>query len=163
MLVFSFETPVGICQFLGEEDVILSFRLPAQPQSRLLSTKTPLFLEGKAQVLSYLGGELQSFSLAMDPKPSAFQAKVWGVLSADIPYGDRWTYAQVAEKIGAEKSLRAVGSACRSNPLPLMIPCHRVLPKNGGFGEYLGGKVLKEQLLALEQGHSLPEKKYNNE
>lgn len=158
MLVFSFETPVGICQFLGEEEVITALRLPSQPQSRLLSTKTPLFLEGKAQILSYLSGELQSFSLAIDPKPSEFQAKVWGVLSADIPYGERWTYTQVAEKIGAEKSLRAVGSACRSNPLPLIIPCHRVLPKNGGIGEYLGGKALKEQLLSLEQGNPFPEK-----
>ena len=80
-----------------------------------------------------------------------FQKKVWHAL-LDLPAGQTITYAKLAEYIGYPKAIRAVASACGKNPVSILAPCHRVVPKNGGIGKYRWGTLMKQQLLNREQG-----------
>ncbi len=88
----------------------------------------------------------------MIPSGTDFQRSVWFAL-ADIPYGETVSYAELARAVGRPKAFRAVGQANGHNPLPIVLPCHRVIASGGGLGGYGGGLELKEQLLALEREH----------
>jgi len=103
------------------------------------------------QIHEYLGGERRTFSVALDIRGTTFQSCVWDELR-EIPYGKTASYAQIAERIGNPRALRAVGQAVGSNPIPLVIPCHRVIGKDGHLVGYGGGLPLKERLLYLERG-----------
>jgi methylated-DNA-[protein]-cysteine S-methyltransferase len=84
------------------------------------------------------------------PDGTPFQQKVWKALLT-IPHGETRTYAQIANQVGHPKAARAVGSACRANPMPIKIPCHRVIPSNGKIGNYsYGGPDVKRKLLKRE-------------
>ena len=111
-----------------------------------------IFAETRAQLLAYAKGELRSFELKLNPQGTEFQKQVWQALQT-IPYGETRTYQHIAEHIGKPKSYRPVGNANNKNPIPIIIPCHRVLPKNGAIGGYTYGTQLKAQLLALEAEH----------
>jgi len=104
----------------------------------------------KTDIAKYFSGGFVSVKkYALDLRGTDFQKKVWNVLSG-IPYGKVLTYRQVAEKIGKPRASRAVGGACGANPLPIIIPCHRVVAGNGGLGGFSGGLKLKRFLLRLE-------------
>ena len=103
-----------------------------------------------AEILSYLDGEKTGLDLPLDIQATAFQQQVWRMLRT-IPYGETRTYQQVAQTLGKEKSSRAVGTACGANPVALVIPCHRVLRKDGGLGGYSWGLERKKSLLEMEQ------------
>ncbi|MCH8894330.1 MAG: bifunctional DNA-binding transcriptional regulator/O6-methylguanine-DNA methyltransferase Ada [Chloroflexi bacterium] len=103
-----------------------------------------------AEILSYLDGEKTGLDLPLDIQATAFQQQVWQMLRA-IPYGETRTYQQVAQALGKDRSSRAVGTACGANPVALVIPCHRVLRKDGGLGGYTWGLERKQSLLDLEQ------------
>ena len=111
--------------------------------------ETALIKEAGNQLAGYLAGELKTFSLPLTPEGSPFRRKVWQTL-AEIPYGKTATYQEIAEKVGNPKAARAVGFACKCNPLPIFIPCHRVIGSNGKLTGYAGGLELKERLLFLE-------------
>lgn len=102
------------------------------------------------QLQAYFDKKLRRFNLPLILHGTEFQMKVWKALQ-EIPYGETWSYSKLATYIGSPKSARAVGNANHANPLPIIIPCHRVVEKNGGIGGYGGGKALKETLLKLEQ------------
>jgi methylated-DNA-[protein]-cysteine S-methyltransferase len=102
------------------------------------------------QLQEYLAGRRRLFDLPLDPPGTAFQREVWHVLEL-IPYGETRTYAEVAEAVGRPGAARAIGGANRANPIPIIIPCHRVLPASGGIGGYAYGQKLKRYLLELEQ------------
>ena len=106
------------------------------------------------QVVEYLQGERQSFSFQMDLRGTPFQLAVWGAL-CEIPYGQTWSYSDVAAHINKPASVRAVGTAIGANPLLITVPCHRVIGKNGALTGYRGGLEMKVQLLSLEQITSL--------
>lgn len=114
---------------------------------------TPLLALAQQQIDGYFQGVCKTFSLPLQAKGTEFQEKVWQAL-LEIPYGDTWTYEQLAVFINHPKSCRAVGAANGKNPLPLLLPCHRVVPKQGGVGGYLGGTDTKKQLLTLEQKYN---------
>jgi methylated-DNA-[protein]-cysteine S-methyltransferase len=101
------------------------------------------------QLEAYFAGELQSFDLPLVPKGTAFQVGVWKQL-CEIPYGDTISYGELARRIGNPKAARAVGLANGSNPIPIVIPCHRVIGSSGKLVGYGGGLEVKEKLLALE-------------
>ncbi|MCH9016838.1 MAG: bifunctional DNA-binding transcriptional regulator/O6-methylguanine-DNA methyltransferase Ada [Chloroflexi bacterium] len=103
-----------------------------------------------AEILSYLDGEKTGLDLPLDIQATAFQQQVWQMLRA-IPYGETRTYQQVAQTLGKDDSSRAVGTACGANPVALVIPCHRVLRKDGGLGGYRWGLERKQSLLEMEQ------------
>ena len=103
-----------------------------------------------AEILSYLDGEKTGLDLPLDIQATAFQQQVWRMLRT-IPYGETRTYQQVAQALGKDSSSRAVGTACGANPVALVIPCHRVLRKDGGLGGYSWGLERKKSLLDMEQ------------
>jgi len=111
---------------------------------------TPLLEEAFRQLDAWLAGRIHSFSLPFAVEGSDFSQRVWRAL-LDIPYGSTAAYAEVAAAVGAPGAARAVGSACRRNPLPVIIPCHRVIGSDGSMGGYLGGADIKRRLLDLER------------
>ena len=111
-------------------------------------SSTPLLARARDQLFAYFDGSLTQFDLPLDPAGTPYRRRVWSALSA-IPYGATRTYADIARQIGG--SPRSVGQANGANPIPIIIPCHRVLA-TGGIGGYSGGDGLatKRALLALE-------------
>ena len=107
------------------------------------------FKEAVSQLESYFVGELKEFKLQLDLNGTDFQRNVWSAL-ASIPYGQTWTYGQLAKHIGKSKASRAVGAANGANPLPIIIPCHRVVAVGGKLGGFGGGLEMKNSLLTLE-------------
>lgn len=109
-----------------------------------------LFVETKAQLASYFSGEREDFDLSLAPVGTAFQVAVWQALRK-IPYGSVTTYRWVAEQVGNPQATRAVGAANGKNPLPIVIPCHRVIGSNGTLTGFGGGLEVKQRLIALEE------------
>ncbi len=101
------------------------------------------------QLEAYFAGELRDFDLALAPTGTVFQEHVWHAL-AEIPYGQTISYGRLAERIGRPGSSRAVGSANGRNPLPIVLPCHRVIGSDGSLTGYGGGLPIKRALLELE-------------
>lgn len=111
----------------------------------------------REQVEGYLAGRRRSFSLSLAPGGSDFQRDVWSALLR-IPYGETRTYGELAHRLGHEGAARAVSAAALANPVPLLIPCHRVVAAEG-LGSYSGGQALKDSLLSMEHSamvESLP-------
>jgi methylated-DNA-[protein]-cysteine S-methyltransferase len=104
-----------------------------------------------SQLTEYFAGRRQRFELPLAPEGTPFQQRVWRELQ-DVPYGVTISYGELAARIGQPTASRAVGLANGSNPLPIVIPCHRVIGANGKLTGYGGGLPIKEQLLALERG-----------
>jgi methylated-DNA-[protein]-cysteine S-methyltransferase len=107
------------------------------------------FKEAKKQIKAYCRGELIDFSIPLKPTGTDFQIKVWNALQ-NIPNGETRTYGQIAEEIGNKKGSRAVGMANSKNPIPILIPCHRVIGTNGTLTGFAHGLNIKQKLLTLE-------------
>ncbi len=101
------------------------------------------------QLIAYFAGELKAFDLLLAPKGTPFQEKVWKAL-LEIPYGSVATYKEIAKKIKNPKAVRAVGGANGKNPLPIVIPCHRVIGADGSLTGFSSGLNIKKQLLLIE-------------
>ncbi len=116
---------------------------------RVLEAPAPLE-QARRELDLYFEGKLTGFDLALDWRlTEGFRARVQRAI-ARIPYGQTRSYTQMAKSAGNERAVRAAGTACGSNPLPLIVPCHRVLRSGGGLGGYGGGLPMKEALLRLE-------------
>lgn len=111
------------------------------------------FAEVIRQLDAYFAGQLQAFDVALDPQGTAFQRSVWQALTT-IEYGTTRSYGAIAEAVGNPKASRAVGAANGQNPIPIIIPCHRVIGSTGKLTGFGGGIAAKETLLALEQRSS---------
>lgn len=103
----------------------------------------------REQLEAYLAGKRQTFDLPLAPEGSGWQMAVWGALQR-IPFGATWTYGQIADLLGSPGSARAVGRANATNPIPLVIPCHRVIGADGSLTGFGGGLHIKTALLAHE-------------
>ena len=132
----------------GEEGALTALYLPNAPMPPA-GAETGLLARGRAELLEYLAGGRRAFDLPLAPRGTPFQRKVWAAL-ADIPYGQSVTYGELARRVGCPKGSRAVGQANHRNPLPILLPCHRVVGANGTLTGYGGGLELKEWLLRLE-------------
>jgi methylated-DNA-[protein]-cysteine S-methyltransferase len=110
---------------------------------------TPVERQVAAELTEYLAGERSQFSVVRSPQGTPFERRVWDVLQR-IPYGETRTYGEIARALGNPNGARAVGSANHKNPIPIIIPCHRVVASGGGLGGYGGGLDLKRRLLELE-------------
>lgn len=124
--------------------------LPSQNLPAMEESETEVLSETEAQVNEYLTGRRRSFDVPLSYGGSAFRVAVMEALLR-IPYGEVRSYAEVAEDAGSPGAYRAVGTVCSGNPLPLLVPCHRVVPSTGGVGGYSGGSALKMRLLELER------------
>lgn len=123
-----------------------------QPQKALLQT-TELLSMATIQLDEYFQGKRTTFSLPFKLIGTPFQLAVWKELQ-NIPYGQTTSYKEIAQKINKPKAYRAVGMANNKNPLPIIIPCHRVIGSNGKLIGYAGGLNLKNYLLELEKSHT---------
>jgi methylated-DNA-[protein]-cysteine S-methyltransferase len=112
----------------------------------------PPLLELRQQLAQYFAGERREFALPLEPRGTEFERRVWQALMA-IPYGETRSYAEVAAAIGRPSACRAVGRANGSNPIAVVIPCHRVIGSDGSLTGYGGGLPLKRLLLDLESGN----------
>ena len=149
MELYLFSTPLGEMGLGEEEGAITALSLPGRPVPRIISRPTPLLEEGRRQLLEYLAGERQVFELPLAPAGTPFQREVWKALQT-IPYGQTRSYGDIARQIGRPKAFRAVGMANHENPIPIFIPCHRVVGSDGSLTGYAGGLELKKALLGLE-------------
>ena len=146
-----FDTSLGLMGLEEEDGALVSLRLPGQPVPRIACHETPLLSEGKRQVLEYLDGKRRVFDLPLAPRGTEFYRSVWRALEA-IPYGETRSYRDIAQAVGRPKAVRAVGQANHNNPIPIIIPCHRVVGANGSLTGYGGGLDMKKHLLRLEAG-----------
>ncbi|GAB3658612.1 methylated-DNA--[protein]-cysteine S-methyltransferase [Glycomyces tarimensis] len=114
---------------------------------------TPVLQAAAEQLDAYFAGRLRRFDLPLAAAGTAFQQRVWAAL-CDIPYGTTVSYGDIAREIGNPAAVRAVGLANGSNPIAIVVPCHRVIGANGKLTGYAGGVWRKERLLALERGET---------
>ena len=154
-----FATPYGDMIVAVDEDSFLSrliFPNERDPWTDEIAQKRYDIVDGSprcdsviAQLDEYFAGERVTFDVLLRPIGTAFQQKVWAVLQT-IPYGTTITYKDLAERIGNPAAVRAVGRANGTNPIPIIIPCHRVIGADGSLTGFGGGLALKEGLLKLE-------------
>ena len=127
-------------------------RLTAMARKRFKGERIiPSVVNSAAQIEGFIEGKRHDFDLDMNPGGTDFQRKVWKALRG-IPYGKTKTYSQIAKQIKHPNSARAVGQACGANPLPLVVPCHRVLASDGKLGGFAFGLECKKKLLDMETG-----------
>jgi len=105
----------------------------------------------RQEIEEYLNGDRKSFSSPLDMRGTSFQIEVWNEL-LNILYGETRSYGEIAAAVGRPRAARAIGAAVGANPLPIIVPCHRVIGKNGSLVGFGGGLRLKERLLLLEKG-----------
>lgn len=152
-------TPLGPLTLAGDDGGLREIHFPGRDQAarsgRTAREDREPFREAIAQLTAYFSGELEQFELALAPVGTAFQLAVWSKLR-EIPYGETTTYGELARRIGAPSASRAVGAANGRNPIPIVIPCHRVIGSDGSLTGYGGGLEIKRHLLALES-RSRPE------
>ncbi|MFC6841421.1 methylated-DNA--[protein]-cysteine S-methyltransferase [Xanthomonas theicola] len=150
----TFATPIGELTVAVGEDGVRHILFPenrydARGRADWIRDAAPV-REARAQLLAYFAGDRAEFELPLAPRGTAFQCRVWQAL-AEIPFGSTWSYAQLARHIGQPRAVRAVGAANGRNPLPIVLPCHRVIGANGTLTGFGGGLPLKAALLALER------------
>ena len=114
-----------------------------------MSRPTPLLEKAEGQLREYFEGNRTSFDLPLAPQGTPFQQKVWAALR-DVPYGQTRSYKDVARAVDCPRGCQAVGQANSRNPIPILIPCHRVIAANGSIGGWRGGPEMKRALLDLE-------------
>ncbi|MGH9515936.1 MAG: methylated-DNA--[protein]-cysteine S-methyltransferase [Terriglobales bacterium] len=148
------ESPLGPLLLAFDSSGLREIRFPNGKNSAKAKTEWQEDLgqltEVTRQLRAYFAGELESFDLLLAPEGTPFQQKVWSEL-CNIPYGETISYGELARRIGNPNASRAVGLANGSNPIPIVIPCHRVIGSNGKLTGYGGGLPIKEKLLALEK------------
>jgi methylated-DNA-[protein]-cysteine S-methyltransferase len=138
---------------IGPQGLIaLDLTPPYQDDYPLAPASDPAHRAVHAQLRAYARGQIKEFSLPLDPPGTPFQRAVWAALLR-IPYGETRTYGEIAAAIGHPGAARAVGMACRTNPIGLIIPCHRVVGGDGSLTGYAGGLDLKARLLQHERTH----------
>jgi AraC family transcriptional regulator of adaptative response/methylated-DNA-[protein]-cysteine methyltransferase len=145
-------TPEGICllEYIDTQRIEMQLsRLQKARKGDIVYASSDYFVLLEQQLCAYFSGELREFSVPLDTYGTDFQQKVWQALQT-IPYGETRSYQQQAIAIGNPKSVRAVANANRNNKISVLIPCHRVIGKNGAMTGYGGGIWRKEYLLALE-------------
>ena len=152
LYLWTFSYPPGPLTLVEEKGALTHILFPGQSLPPLFQReKTPLLAEANRQISQYLQGERRCFSLPLSFHGTPFQELVWRGLM-DIPYGCTVSYSELARRIGRPGASRAVGAANHVNPLPLILPCHRVIGKNGSLTGYAGGLHWKRFLLDLEKG-----------
>lgn len=144
-----YETELFSLTIAGNETAITHILFGKKTDFFGIRQETELIKEAYRQITEYLAGRLKSFDLPLAPQGTEFQKRIWNVLTS-IPYGHTLSYGEVAALAGSPKACRAVGMASHNNPIVLVIPCHRVIGKNGSLTGFGGGLDVKEKLLKLE-------------
>jgi methylated-DNA-[protein]-cysteine S-methyltransferase len=148
------ETPIGTLLIAGDVDTIRLIGFPKngkaqKPEPDWKQSSRGAVGEAMRQLKEYFAGRRSEFDLPLAPEGTEFQRNVWKRLQ-EIPYGETISYGELAKRIGNPNASRAVGAANGSNPIPIVIPCHRVIGANGKLTGFGGGLPTKEALLSLE-------------
>ena len=143
-------SPVGKIEIVEENEKIIELNIYNEKKNNIIEKDTKLLLETQKQIKEYFEGKRTKFEIPLNPKGTEFMKKVWKEL-LNIPYGEVRTYKEIAEKIGNSKASRAVGMANNKNPIPIIIPCHRVIGSNNKLVGYALGLDMKKYLLDLER------------
>ena len=143
-------SPFGLLQLEATERGLSAVRFPRRgPKQTDYTRHHPVIAEAQRQLTAFFVGKLKTFSVELDWRGTAFQESVWHALTL-IPYGDTITYADIARTIGRPRSARPVGGAIGKNPLPIIVPCHRVIGSDQTLTGFTGGLDIKIRLLRLE-------------
>ena len=135
----------GLAAVLWEDDDPSRVRLGDIKEA----TSHPVLLRAQQQLEQYFAGKRRKFTVKLDPAGTDFQTRVWNALRT-IPFGQTRSYGDIADQIGSRKAVRAVGAANGRNPIPIIVPCHRVIGADGTLTGFGGGLEIKAHLLALE-------------
>lgn len=148
-------TPIGTLQLYSNGTALTAIDWPDEQivQSEAVEKDDAVLRETKRQLTQYFDREREQFDIPLDAAGTDFQRAVWDSLR-QIPYGEQRTYGDIAHSIGRPKAVRAVGAANGRNPIPIIVPCHRVIGSNGTLTGFAGGLALKRELLALEGAQS---------
>ncbi len=148
------DSPIGLLTLAGHRDVLTNLVMEGgahlPPDRTRWVRDEEAFSDAVAQIEAYFAGERVGFDVALRPDGTSFQRRVWDALS-EIPYGETCSYGEIARRIGQPGAARAVGIATGRNPIPIIVPCHRVIGANGTLTGYAGGLETKRALLDLEQ------------
>jgi len=152
MIYSLIKTPVGNMLAIADEHQLhaLTFHNIAQKKQSLQQGLSAPIQAIQAELGAYFGGTLREFTTPLSLSGTPFQQQVWKMLM-QIPYGETWSYAQLAKAIKRPTAFRAVANANGANRFAIIIPCHRVIQSDGGLGGYTGGLQKKVGLLRLEQ------------
>lgn len=147
-------SPVGPLLLGADDDALrlIWFSTPRHPLPRdvvLARGGNAVLREAGLQLEAYFAGKRRRFDLPLQPAGTDFQREVWSML-AQIPYGQTWSYRDLAQRIGRPQAVRAVGAANGRNPLPIVLPCHRVIGADGSLTGFGGGLPAKQFLLTME-------------
>ena len=154
---FEIESPIGKLLLVGTDAALthIGFQSGPRPMSvdpRWKESEAP-FADIRLQLDRYFVGKLREFTVPLAAEGTAFQSEVWRALR-EIPYGETTSYGELAARIGNPKASRAVGAANGKNPIPIVVPCHRVIGRTGSMTGFGGGIPIKEALLTLERYHA---------
>jgi methylated-DNA-[protein]-cysteine S-methyltransferase len=153
------DSPVGPLTLAGHDHALTNLRMVDQthppPDQGTWEEDVDAFPEAVEQLDAYFAGERTSFDLDLDLVGTDFQRQVWGAL-LEIPYGETWSYGELADHIGKPGAARAVGLANGRNPIGIIVPCHRVIGASGSLTGYGGGLERKQLLLDMERDHAEP-------
>lgn len=150
------QSPIGTLLIQESNDTITNITFHTQEKMSAIQTQESsiqisfVIKECVRQLNLYFKGELKEFNLPLAPKGTDFQESVWKAL-CQVPYGTTASYKDIAIAIGNPKACRAIGMANNHNPIPIIIPCHRIIGSNGKLVGYAGGLDIKEKLLELEK------------
>ena len=148
------ESPLGLLTLVADEQGLRQINFPRNSKPAAAHPEwhedSSALADTMRQLRAYFAGEIERFDLLLAPEGTPFQQRVWQEL-LEIPYGETISYGELARRIGNPNASRAVGLANGSNPIPIIIPCHRVIGSNGKLTGYGGGLPIKEKLLALER------------
>lgn len=143
------KTPFGHFGVYAAQGAITALTFSPPEAERILPEDAGALREAERQLGEYFAGSRKTFDLPLSLPDKGFYSRIWGLL-AEIPYGETRSYSELAAAAGSPKAVRAAGMACHTNPIPIFIPCHRVIGKNGKLTGYAGGIELKRALLKLE-------------
>ena len=151
------DTPIGELLIAGENDALAMIGFPKgsmrrEPEADWIFNEKPL-AEACCQLREYFSGDRREFDLPLQLCGTEFQVSVLEALQK-IPYGETTSYGEIARRIGRPKAVRAVGAANGRNPIPIVVPCHRVIGSTGDLTGFGGGLDTKEALLRLEAEHT---------
>lgn len=148
------DSPIGPLTLAADDDGLRVVEFPenrylAKRDASWVAAEHPILERACQQLVEYFAGRRQTFELPLAPRGTPFQVDVWQAL-ARIPHGQTWSYGQLARHLGRPQAMRAVGAANGRNPLPIVLPCHRVIGAFGALTGFGGGLPTKRFLLELE-------------
>lgn len=153
MSIFFYETDIGKIGIEEKDGFIVKVHFDSNTSFKDEDIKeTDVIKKAYVELNNYLNRDIKEFTIPLKLEGTEFMKEVWNGL-LKIPYGETLSYKELGEKIGRPKAARAIGLACNKNPIPIFIPCHRIIGSNGKLTGYLGGLNIKKKLLEIEKNN----------